>query len=67
MGKKLTAISISGAILAGGKNTRMGSINKAFLKLDNIPLIEKNYKAVCKEHTWDKRCEMLLRIIATDE
>ncbi len=39
---KLTAkkTNITGIILAGGKNTRMGA-NKAFLEIDGIRLIDK--------------------------
>lgn len=33
--------SYAAAILAGGKNSRMGGRNKAFLRIDNIPLIER--------------------------
>lgn len=29
------------SILAGGRNARMGGENKAFLKIDNIPMIER--------------------------
>jgi len=35
-------INIAAAILAGGKNTRINSINKAFLRLGNVSLIEKS-------------------------
>ncbi len=33
--------SISGIILAGGKAKRMGGINKALIKIDNVPIIER--------------------------
>jgi molybdopterin-guanine dinucleotide biosynthesis protein A len=32
---------IAGAILAGGKNTRMGGVEKSFIKINGIPIIER--------------------------
>ncbi len=32
--------NIAGAILAGGNNTRMGGRNKAFLKMNNTPIVQ---------------------------
>jgi molybdopterin-guanine dinucleotide biosynthesis protein A len=34
-------MDIACAIMAGGKNTRMNGINKAFIKVDNVPIIQR--------------------------
>ena len=37
----MTCRNISGAILAGGKAARMGGKNKAFLKVNGVPIIQR--------------------------
>ena len=39
-GKERMFNNIAGAILAGGRNTRMGGKNKAFLNMNGIPIIQ---------------------------
>ena len=41
-------MDIACAILAGGKNSRMGR-NKAFIEIDNLPIIEKILNVLKKE------------------
>ncbi len=44
--------TIAGAILAGGKNTRMGGRNKAFLQINDTPVIHRTiniFKKIFKE------------------
>ncbi len=43
MSKSILVDNVTGVILAGGKSSRMG-INKSFLKIDDITLIERCYQ-----------------------
>lgn len=38
---KKTKFDFAAAILAGGKNRRMGGKNKAFMRIDNVPIIDR--------------------------
>lgn len=40
--------NIGAAILAGGKNSRMSGFNKAFIRINGIPLIQKSFECLEK-------------------
>ena len=45
-GKTLQQIPLTGVLLAGGKNSRMGGREKAFLPIDGSPLSEYEFSHI---------------------